>query len=167
MDGNARNGSSAIMNNNFTKSMEFILSWEVGPKNSKNWETGGYNNHPRDPGGETKFGISKRAHPELDIKNLTLEKAMEIYYQDYWKTTGCDLLEMPLATCVINTAIMSGPKKAIKLMDETKDWKTYLYYFKVFLVNLNRPDFLKGWLNRLNDLDKFCTIYDQDHPTGP
>jgi len=27
---------------------------------------GGYANDPRDPGGETKYGISKRAYPALD-----------------------------------------------------------------------------------------------------
>ena len=33
---------------------------------------GGYVNNSRDPGGETNFGISKRAYPNVDIKNLTL-----------------------------------------------------------------------------------------------
>ena len=44
---------------------------------------GGYVNDPDDPGGETKFGISKRAYPHLDIKNLTEEHAADIYYNDY------------------------------------------------------------------------------------
>ena len=39
---------------------------------------GGYVNDPKDPGGETNFGISKRAFPDLDIKNLTEEDAIEI-----------------------------------------------------------------------------------------
>ena len=43
---------------------------------------GGYVNNPNDKGGETKYGISKRAYPNLDIKNLTLKKAEEIYYND-------------------------------------------------------------------------------------
>ena len=45
---------------------------------------GGYVNDPDDPGGETKFGISKRAYPQLDIKNLTEADAMEIFYRDYY-----------------------------------------------------------------------------------
>ena len=32
---------------------------------------GGYVNDPQDPGGETNFGIAKRSHPDVDIKNLT------------------------------------------------------------------------------------------------
>jgi lysozyme family protein len=51
---------------------------------------GGYVNHPGDPGGETKFGISKRAYPALDIKALTLGQAKAIYRRDYWIPAGCD-----------------------------------------------------------------------------
>ncbi|OXE36892.1 MAG: hypothetical protein CGW95_04725, partial [Phenylobacterium zucineum] len=40
---------------------------------------GGYTNNPQDPGGETKFGISKRAYPDQDIANLTLDAAKAIY----------------------------------------------------------------------------------------
>lgn len=45
---------------------------------------GGYINDPQDPGGETKFGISKRQYPDLDIANLTREQAKAIYFNDYW-----------------------------------------------------------------------------------
>lgn len=45
---------------------------------------GGYVNHPSDPGGETNWGISKRAYPNVDIANLTREGAKEIYKRDYW-----------------------------------------------------------------------------------
>ena len=39
---------------------------------------GGYVNDPKDPGGETNFGVAKRSHPDVDIKNLTKEVAKEI-----------------------------------------------------------------------------------------
>lgn len=45
---------------------------------------GGYVNHPDDPGGETKFGISKRRYPSLNIADLTLYQARNIYRKDYW-----------------------------------------------------------------------------------
>lgn len=45
---------------------------------------GGYVDDPVDRGGETKFGISKRAYPNVDIKNLTLEDAKQIYWNDFW-----------------------------------------------------------------------------------
>ncbi len=53
---------------NFEGALKFTLSWK-----------GGLVNDPNDPGGETKYGISKRAYPELDIANLTLEQAKGIY----------------------------------------------------------------------------------------
>lgn len=49
---------------------------------------GGYCNVPGDPGGETKFGISKRSYPDVDIANLTLEGAKAIYLRDFWDPLG-------------------------------------------------------------------------------
>ncbi|MDR1364990.1 MAG: hypothetical protein LBJ42_00180 [Holosporales bacterium] len=49
---------------------------------------GGYVNDPDDPGGETKYGISKRSYPNLNIKNLTVNQAKLIYYKDYWLKAG-------------------------------------------------------------------------------
>lgn len=49
---------------------------------------GGYVNDPKDPGGETKFGISKAAYPNVDIANLTVDQAKEIYRKDYWLFDG-------------------------------------------------------------------------------
>ena len=48
------------------------------------YNEGGYVNDPSDLGGETKYGISKRSYPNLDIKHLTLEQARKIYFCDYW-----------------------------------------------------------------------------------
>mgnify|MGYP003124666603 CR=1 FL=1 len=45
---------------------------------------GGYVNDKHDAGGETNLGISKKAYPDLDIKNLSVEQAKQIYYEDYW-----------------------------------------------------------------------------------
>lgn len=45
---------------------------------------GGYVNDPDDPGGETKYGITKRSYPDLDIRNLTKDEAEAIYRRDWW-----------------------------------------------------------------------------------
>jgi len=45
---------------------------------------GGYTHHQSDPGGETKYGISKRRYPGVDIKSLTIGGAKRLYYTDYW-----------------------------------------------------------------------------------
>src|SRR3970040_1916824 len=49
---------------------------------------GEYNNDPNDPGGETKWGISKREYPNLIIKELTREDAKNIYYRDFYIKIG-------------------------------------------------------------------------------
>lgn len=59
---------------NFEECIEYVLQFE-----------GGYVNDPTDPGGETNFGICKRDHPNVDIKNLTKEQAIEIYRTEYWE----------------------------------------------------------------------------------
>jgi len=46
---------------------------------------GGYVNNPADPGGETKFGISKRSYPDVNIAALTLADAKAIYRRDFWR----------------------------------------------------------------------------------
>jgi len=51
---------------------------------------GGYVNYPGDPGGHTKFGISKRACTWLGIKALNLAQTKAIYRRDYWVPAGCD-----------------------------------------------------------------------------
>ena len=54
---------------------------------------GGYVNDTDDPGGETKFGISKRSYPNIDIAMLTIDQAKAIYKKDYWEKQSCHLLE--------------------------------------------------------------------------
>lgn len=49
---------------------------------------GGYVNDPRDPGGETNWGISKRSYPGVDIKALTRDGAKAIYRRDFWNPLG-------------------------------------------------------------------------------
>jgi lysozyme family protein len=77
---------------------------------------GGYVNDPRDPGGETKFGISKRAYPQVDIKNLTLGAAKEIYKRDYWDRAQCDKLPPSVAYVLFDAAVNSGIGQAIRFL---------------------------------------------------
>lgn len=79
---------------------------------------GGYVNDPKDPGGETKFGISKRQYPSLDIKNLTLEQAKDIYRTDYWGLIAGDQLPAWLAADVFDAAVHHGVPRASKWLQE-------------------------------------------------
>ena len=79
---------------------------------------GGYVNDPDDAGGETKFGISKRAYPDLDIANLTAKQAEEIYYNDYWLKAKCDQLPTKLAMFHFDTAVNMGITAANKMLQK-------------------------------------------------
>ena len=77
---------------------------------------GGYVNNPRDPGGETKFGISKRSYPTIDIAGLTLEHAKAIYKRDYWNRAHCDELPGAMAFQIFDTAVNSGVGQATRFL---------------------------------------------------
>ena len=75
---------------------------------------GGYVNDPHDPGGETKFGISKRSYPALDIASLTLVDAKAIYKRDFWDRAQCDKMHPDLAFDLFDGAVNSGIGQAIR-----------------------------------------------------
>jgi len=75
---------------------------------------GGYVNDPADPGGETKFGISKRSYPSEDIPNLTRERAKEIWARDFWSRVHADTLYDGVAYQLSDFAYHSGAETAIR-----------------------------------------------------
>lgn len=77
---------------------------------------GGYVNDPRDPGGETKYGISKRAYPQVNIKTLTLDQAKAIYRRDYWAAARCDDLPASVTFDVFDMAVNSGVRTAVRTL---------------------------------------------------
>lgn len=135
----------------------------------------GYVNHPEDPGGETNWGISKKSYPDLDIKNLTVEQARDIYYQDYWLVCNCDLFQYALAFEVLDAAVNHGTTKAIMLVQQAagvaddgelgpitvaaikatspEDMLLRFQGYRLrFLTKLKKWDtFGRGWANRVAD----------------
>ena len=77
---------------------------------------GGYVNDLKDPGGETKFGISKRSYPTVNIATLTLDDAKKIYLCDYWDRTRCSDLPPQVAFQVFDTAVNSGVGQATRFL---------------------------------------------------
>lgn len=77
---------------------------------------GGYVNHPDDPGGETKFGITKRTYPLENIKGMTLERAKVLYLRDYWGPAGCDAVPDGIKFDLFDMAVNSGAVTAIKTL---------------------------------------------------
>lgn len=75
---------------------------------------GGYVNDPRDPGGETKFGIAKRSYPSVDIKSLTREAAITIYRRDFWDRVHGDKLPRSFAFQALDAAVNHGIGNAVR-----------------------------------------------------
>lgn len=77
---------------------------------------GGYVNDAKDPGGETKFGISKRSYPHLEIANITIPQARSIYRRDYWNVIHGNELPSALAVVVFDAAVNHGVPTAVRLL---------------------------------------------------
>ncbi len=77
---------------------------------------GGYVNDPNDPGGETKWGISKRSYPHLNIKDLTRQDAIAIYQRDFWQRVQGDKLPVPFVFQALDAAVNHGIGNAVRWM---------------------------------------------------
>jgi lysozyme family protein len=125
--------------------MDFIFRWE-----------GGYVNDPADPGGETKYGISKNANPGVDIKNLTKEDAKRIYHDKYWLGSGAHMFKWPECLMIMDTAVLHGLGAAQKWMKEYGPiivaWENKRRY--VYSVSANSERYGRAWNRRLDELMK-------------
>jgi lysozyme family protein len=91
----------------FKKAIEFVLKHEDP-------ELSGEITH--DSGGSTKFGISQKAHPPLDVESLSLDDAERIYREEYWlKIRGDDIRDQQVAAKVLDMAVNMGFHQAIVL----------------------------------------------------
>jgi lysozyme family protein len=78
---------------------------------------GGYVNDKVDKGGETKFGISKRSYPNVDIFALTLEEAIAIYKRDFWDNQPYkDIHDVAISGKLFDMAVNMGIKNAIIIL---------------------------------------------------
>lgn len=73
-------------------------------------------NEENDPGGLTKFGIDKASHPDVDIENLTLEQASDIYRKEYWDKFRCNEMSWPLNAVHFDNCVNMGARQAVKLL---------------------------------------------------
>lgn len=81
-------------------------------------QEGGWADDIHDRGGRTRFGISSKAHPTVDLETLTWEKAKAIYRRDYWEGAGCDRLPEPVDMVVFDAAVHSGRMRAGQWIQE-------------------------------------------------
>ena len=97
------------MKHNWEKSLEVILHHE-----------GGYVNHPKDPGGETNMGVTKRVYEDFggtkDMKELTREDVEPIYKKNYWDRVKGDDLPDGLDLMIFDFAVNAGTGRAAKFI---------------------------------------------------
>lgn len=97
------------MQDNYEHCLEMILHHE-----------GGYVNHPKDPGGETNLGVTKRVYGEWggekDMVDLLVEDVAPIYQKNYWDRCKCDDLPSGLDLCVFDFAVNAGPSRSAKFL---------------------------------------------------
>lgn len=149
----------------FKEAVAFIFKYE-----------GVYSNDPKDPGGETKYGISKRQFPHLDIKNLTKKHAEHLYYEHYWIKSKAQGLPKSIRLAVFDCAVNQGVRRSAMFLQKSLGIKQdgivgsitidncfrvnsnellyrflkqrFLHY--ISLKNFDR--FGKGWILRLIDV---------------
>ena len=142
---------------------------------------GGLSEDPDDPGGVTKYGISQRQYPTLDIRNLTMQDATDIYYRDYWLASFIDLIDDGVLCKIVFAAMANvGVTRAIKLLQnacnllgakldedgiigpQTSTWinkfrhhnaliMSFKYNMAKFYFSLKKPKYIVGWLKRLEE----------------
>lgn len=160
----------------FDKCFARLIGHEGGfTKDSRdkgNW-TGGAVNVGQLKG--TKFGLSAMTYPDLDIENLTLMKAREIYFRDWWLKAGANYLNSDMVYQMWQFAINAGMGnarrvlqravgvvddgdigavtiEAIKKMD-AKDIPLlfFKYMIKHYTATSTWATYGKGWMNRTAD----------------
>jgi len=81
---------------------------------------GGYVNHPKDPGGETNLGVTKRVYEDFggtkDMVDLTVEDVAPIYEKNYWGRLKCDDIPSGLDLCVFDFGVNAGTGRSAKYL---------------------------------------------------
>ena len=131
------------------------------------WEHEGttYEDDPDDPGNAgskyrgTKYGIDARSHPSEDIRNLTEQRATEIYWNE-WIKYACDHLPQPIDWIFFDACVNCGLSRASKFLNAT--FRDPMKFQKERIDFYNRladqkptlNKFRKVWIARVDDLSR-------------
>lgn len=109
---------------------------------------------PTDPGGATKFGISQRANPDVDVPNLTEEQARQIYNERYWRVIPVEYRDWDMFQRVVH----QGPsviKQTAGLSPRERKEKDIDKYLGIIGNKPDQKKYLNGWMNRVVGQDVF------------
>lgn len=128
---------------------------------------GGFVNDEYDSGGETKFGISKNAYPDIDIASLTLDDARSIYKKDYYDELNADeIKDEQLRLQVVDFGVNAGVYGSAKLLQRIVGAKEDGQIGKKTLLSLEMCDkdvnyeFIKG------RIEYYCKIVERNNTQG-
>jgi len=103
----------------FLAAVEFVLQHETEyARGKRGYENAIAEHDPDDPGGTTKFGIDQRSHPEVNIEQLTVDRARQIYEQSYWGPSHAAELPAGVGEICFDTAVNCGVGKAAIWLQE-------------------------------------------------
>lgn len=144
---------------NFKVALDFLFPSE-----------GGYNNDKYDKGGPTNMGVTqatynswrkKKGLPLNDVKNINKDEAIDLYYEEYWKTSGADdVNDVDMAVLLFDTAVLHGPARAKQYYVKSgNDINKFLNirqksYDSIVASDSTQERFYVGWNNRVNNLRK-------------
>jgi len=117
-------------------------------------EEGGFN--ANDEGHPANFGINQGANPDLDVKSITREQAIERYRTGYWIASGADKLDWPFCLLVMDASVQHGDGVARQLLAESGGnmWRfqglRQLFYGQIKEDSWQRNG--RGWMNRMGNL---------------
>ncbi len=133
------------MRSSFNRAFELVIGLE-----------GGYSDDPNDPGKATKYGIAKRYHPSEDIANLTLERAKEIYLNEYWIPAKCDSAPPPMDICLFDSQVnpqndprLPGGGNQEILNQNPRNWEAYMMLRMVRYMKNSKEIYIKGHIFRV------------------
>jgi hypothetical protein len=123
---------------------------------------GGYANNPDDRGGETNFGISSRANPDVDVRNLTADQAKQLYKTRYWDAIGADSLAPEIRATAFDAAVNQGVAATKKWLAESggdvnKFNALRAQRYNTLLQDPSQQQFAASWGNRMEDVGASLT----------
>lgn len=143
----------------------------------------GYVNIPQDRGGETKYGIAQKANPEVNVRNLDLRGALDVYEHKYWRAGFCDRLSYPLSIIHFDGCVNHGVSRACKFLQraagvtedgiigrmtlaavEARGQEQMIrrisdirrnFYQQIVDRNPSQRIFLNGWMRRIDEVTEY------------
>lgn len=110
-----------------------------------------------DTGGLTKYGISSKANPDIDVAHLSKEQALELYHTRYWKAIDADSLAPNMRLAAFDSAVNEGVGATKAWLKESGgDIDKFMALRAAKYAELARDPkyapYAKAWARRLRDL---------------